>query len=399
MRKVAIVGVGTLPWKSRYAEKSFRALGLEAAKKALAHAGITQKDVDHVTHSIYCETMLRQQIPEPLLQDYLGTQGTSSTRVTGGAAGELYALESAYAQVASGMSDLLLYLAVQKGQDFYAFDTRSRGDGILRGFSISMDTTWLQPLAPGVPPYLTLFCLAPHIEKFGGPTLSQLAKVSVKNYANAYDNPEAQIRRKITEDEVLDSRIIAWPTTAMMCCLYSDQACAMVLASEEKARELTDKPVWISGIATSSISTARASAETIGRLLGTNIAAKRAYAMAGVKKPIDELDLIQVHDLIVGTEIMAYEELGLCELGQGGRLVDQGIVVRGGKVPANLDGGRIACGHVGGVSGAYAACKVVEQLREEAGPRQTKLRHGRGLVQAIDGHGSMNGVAVLERGN
>ncbi len=400
MRKVAIVGTGTLPWKSRYADKSFRALSLEASKKALQQAGITQKDVEHVTHSIYCETMLRQQIPEPLLQDYLGTQGTSSTRVTAGAAGELYALQSAYTQIASGMSDLVLYLAVQKGQDFYAFDTRSRGDGILRGFSISMDTTWLQPLVPGVPPYLTAFCLQPHIEKFGGPTLSQLAKVSVKNYNNAYTNPEAQIRRKVTEDDVLNSRIIAWPTTAMMCCLYSDQACAMVLASEEKAKELTDKPVWISGISTSSFSTSRATADTIGRLLGTNIAAKRAYAMAGIKKPIEELDLIQVHDLIVGTEIMAYEELGLCELGQGGRLVEEGIVDRGGKLPANTDGGRIACGHVGGVSGAYAACEVVRQLREEAGAeRQVKIKHGRGLVQAIDGHGSMNGVAVLQRGN
>lgn len=399
MRKVAIVGTGTLPWKSRNADKSFRALGLEAAKKALSQAGITQKDVDHVTQSIYCETMLRQQIPEPLMQDYIGTQGTSSTRVTGGAAGEMYALQSAVAQIASGMSDLVLFLAVQKGQDFYNFDTRSRGDGILHGFSISMDTTWLQPVAPGVPPYLTAFCLQPHIEKFGGPTLSQLARISVKNYAHAFDNPEAQIRRKVTEDEVLGSRIIAWPTTAMMCCLYSDQAAAMVLASEERAKELTGKPVWISGIATSSISTARADADSIGRLHGTRIAAERAYRMAGVKKPIDELDLIQVHDLIVGTEIMAYEELGLCELGQGGRLVDEGVVMRGGKVPANLDGGRIACGHVGGVSAAYAACKVVEQLREEAGARQTPIRSGKGLVQAIDGHGSMNGVAVLQRGS
>jgi acetyl-CoA C-acetyltransferase len=157
--------------------------------------------------------------------------------------------------------------------------------------------------------------------------------------------------------------------------------------------------VWISGIATSSVSTSCATADTIGRLHGTRIAGERAYKMAGINKPIEELDLIQVHDLIVGTEIMAYEELGLCELGEGGRLVEEGVVMRGGKVPANLDGGRIACGHVGGVSAAYAACKVVEQLREEAGARQTKIRSGKGLVQAIDGHGSMNGVAVLQRAN
>ena len=398
MKKVAIVGIGTLPWKSRYSDKSFRALALEASKKAFQHAGITHKDVDNVVYSIYCETMLRQQIPTPLLQDYLGTSGSSSLRVAAGAAGTGYALTAAYSQIASGMSDLTLYVAVQKGQDFYAFDTRSRGDGILRGFSISMDTTWLQPVTPGVPAYLTLFCLAPHIEKYGGPTLDQLAKVSVKNYKNAFTNPEAQLHRKVSVEDVLNSRIIAWPTTAMMCCLYGDQACAMVLASEDKAKELTDKPIWISGLGLSSYATQRAEADNIGRLIGTNIASKKAYQMAGIKKPIDELDIVQVHDLIAGTEIMAYEELGLCELGQGGRLIDEGIVERDGKLPVNVDGGRMACGHVGGVSGAYAVCEIVRQLREEAGDRQIRIKNGRGLMQCIDGHASLTSVSVFQRG-
>jgi acetyl-CoA C-acetyltransferase len=171
----------------------------------------------------------------------------------------------------------------------------------------------------------------------------------------------------------------------------------MILASEEKAREITDKPIWISGIATSSYAIHRAQADTIGRMPGTQIAAQRAYKMAGIKKPIDELDLIQVHDLITGTEILAYEELGLCELGEGGRLVDKGIVERDGKVPANVDGGRVACGHVGGVSGAYGVCEIVRQLREEAGDRQIRIKNGRGLMQCIEGQASMSGVTVLER--
>lgn len=399
MKKVAIVGIGTLPWRSRYADKSFRALALEASKNAVEDAGVSRKDIDNVVYSIYCETMLRQQIPTPLLQDYLGMQGASSLRVPAGAAGEGYALSGAFGQIASGMSELTLYVAVQKGQDFYAFDTRSRGDGILRGFSISMDTTWLQPVTPGVPPFLTLFCLAPHIQKYGTPTMEQLAKVSVKNYANAFNNREAQLHEKVTVDDVINSRIIAWPTTARMCCLYSDCACAMVLASEDKARELTDKPIWISGVATSTHALHRAEPESIGRMIGTNVAAKKAYSMAGIKKPIEELDLIQVHDLIVGTEIMAYEELGLCEPGDGGRLVDEGIVERTGKLPSNIDGGRMACGHVGGVSGAYAVCEIVRQLREEAGERQVKIKNGKGLMQCIDGHASLNCVAIFERGD
>jgi len=398
VRKVAIVGIGTVPWQMRNADKTFRALALQVAKKAFEHARLPRSAVDHVVYSIYCETMLRQQIPSILLQDYLGFQGLSSLRVEAGAATEGYALAAAYAQVAAGLSDITLVVAVQKGGDFYDFETRSRGDGFQNGLAISMDTTWLQPVMPGVPPMLTTFCLAPHIERYGGPTPEQLAMVSVKNYDNAYRNPEAQLHQKVTVDDVLNSRIIAWPTTTRMCCLYSDGACAMILASEERAREITDKPIWISGIATSSYAIHRAEAGSIGRMMGTHIAAGRAYKMAGVTKPSEEIDLAQVHDLITGTEIMAYEELGLCGLGEGGRLVEEGIVAPDGKIPVNTDGGRIACGHVGGVSGAYGACEIVRQLREEAGDRQVRIRNGRGVMQCIEGHASLSAVAVLERG-
>ena len=77
--------------------------------------------------------------------------------------------------------------------------------------------------------------------------------------------------------------------------------------------------------------------------------------------------------------------------------MDEGIVERDGKVPANTDGGRIACGHVGGVSGAYGACEIVRQLREEAGDRQIRIKNGRGVMQCIEGHGSMSSVTVFER--
>jgi acetyl-CoA C-acetyltransferase len=398
VRKVAIVGIGTTRWESRIADKTFRGLGLEVTKKAFEHAKIPKDVVDNVVYSIYCEVMLRQQIPSILMQDYLGFQGLSSLRVEAGAAGEGYALSAAYAQVASGMSDVTLFLALQKGGDFYDFNTRSRGDGFQNGMAISMDTTWQTPVNAGVPAWLTLFCLVPHMERYGSPTPEQLAKVSVKNYNNAYTNPEAQLHQKVTVEDVLNSRIFSWPTTTRMCCLISDGACAMILASEEKAREITDKPIWISGIATSSYAIHRAEPDTIGRMPGTKIAAQRAYKMAGIKKPIDELDMIQVHDLITGTEILAYEELGLCEPGEGGRLVDEGVVERDGKVPSNLDGGRVACGHVGGVSGAYGACEIVRQLREEAGPRQIRIRNGRGVMQCIEGNAALHAVAVFERG-
>lgn len=397
MRKVAIVGVGTTPWKMRHSGDTFKSLAMKVVKNAFAHAGIDKQAIESVVYSVYCEIMMKQQSPTALLQDYLGLQGLPEYRVEAGAAGEGYALDAAYNVIASGESDMVLLLALQKGSDFYKFSTRSRGDGFWNGISISQDTTWLRPVMPGVPAFLTTACLAPHITKYGGPTPTQLAQVSVKNYENAYDNPEAQLHMRVTVDDVLNSRIIASPTTTRMCCLYSDGACAMILASEEKARELTDKPVWITGTATSTHALHRAEADNIGRLMGTRIASKKAYASAGITDPLNELDLAQVHDLITGVEVLAYEELGFCEPGRGGELIEEGVVSRGGELPVNTDGGRIACGHVGGVSGAYGVCEIVRQLREEAGERQVPIKTGRGLMQCIEGHGSMTGVSVFER--
>ncbi len=397
MKKVAVVGIGTLPWQARNEDKTFRSLALEAVKKALEDAKLSRADIDLVIYSIFSEVMLRQQIPTVLLQDYLGFQGLPSLRIEAGAAGEGYAFNAAYGQIASGRSDLTLLIALQKGADFYDFKTASREAGYGAGTSNATDATWLQPVMPCSEALLNTFSLMPHMEKYGSPTVEQLAAVVIKNHANASRNPEAQSRGAVTMDDVLSAPVIAAPITSLMCALHSDGACALILASEDKAREITDKPIWLTGTGTSSYAAHRAGPENIGRLMGTHIAARKAYKMAGVTKPAEEFDLAQVHDLVSGLEIMAYEELGLCELGQGGRLLDKGVVAPGGKVPVNIDGGRIACGHAGGVSGAYAACEIVKQLREEAGERQVPIRTGRGVMQCIDSHGSMNSVSVFAR--
>jgi acetyl-CoA acetyltransferase len=191
--------------------------------------------------------------------------------------------------------------------------------------------------------------------------------------------------------------MVASPTTSLMCAKHADGACAIILASEEKAREITDKPIFLSGIGTSSYATNRGESAHLGRLMGTHIAARRAYEMAGLSEPMNDFDLAQVHDLISGLEIVACEELGFCEPGQGGECLERGEFSAGGRLPVNIDGGRIGCGHAPAVSGLYAACEIVRQLREEAGTRQVALRKGRGVMQCTDSHGGMNSVSVFER--
>ncbi len=396
---VAAVGVSQLPFKSRYANKSYQALAYEATTKALNDARLTVKDIDAVVYSIYCPLMMRQDGPDIYIHDYLGFQGKPSVRVAAGAATGGCAMFSAYMQIASGQADTVLLLGIQKGSDFFSFATRSRGDGFNKAMSISGDTIWTQPVAVGgTPPGFTVRYLVPHMEKFGSPTVEQVAKVSVKNHKNALVNPNAQLKVDLTLDDVLYSRVIAWPTTMYECCLQSDGAAAMVLTSAEGAKKSPHLPVWMSGVGVS-YSPHRLDTSSLGRMLGVNDAAKRAYQMAGIKNPSEELDVVELHDLISGIEVITYEELGLCPLGEGGRLVDEGVVEKTGSLPVNPSGGRVACGHVAGVSEISSACDVVLQLREEAGNIQVPIRRGKGLVETICGEASLCTVTTFERRN
>ncbi|MDB4444687.1 thiolase family protein, partial [bacterium] len=159
----------------------------------------------------------------------------------------------------------------------------------------------------------------------------------------------------------------------------------------------SDNPIWIPGVMTSTYNTNMLKEESLGRIPGVNTAARKAYKMAGIKDPKAELDVVEVHDLISGIEIMMYEELGFCDLGKGGTLVDDGSVEKSGCIPVNPSGGRVACGHVASVSGLSSTCDVVRQLRETAGGIQVPIRSGKGLVESNCGNAQLCAVAILER--
>jgi acetyl-CoA C-acetyltransferase len=401
MRKVAIVGVGQLPFRSRYPDKSYLRMAMEVSKKALEDAGLSPKDIDGAVYPIPCEIMLRQQFPEVWLQDYLGLHGKPMLKVTALAATSGHGVYAAFAWIASGLIDIVLLVAPGKGNDCYDFETRSRGDGLRKyGYQMHQNVIWETPVWPGgVPAPLTAAFLLPHIEKYGTPTLEQLAKVSMKNHKNALVNPMAQLKLDLTIDDILNSRIIAWPTTLYQCSLQSEAAAALILACEEKARAISDIPIWIAGIACAEYPVGFLMTEdTLGRLKGQNIATQKACEMAGIKNPLNELDVIEVQDFISGLEIMLYEEFGLCKLGEGGRLVDEGVTEKDGWMPVNPSGGCTARGHYDSITGIHNVADVVLHLREEAGPIQVPIRkRGMGLVSTASGEYCLNSNIILHR--
>jgi acetyl-CoA C-acetyltransferase len=217
-----------------------------------------------------------------------------------------------------------------------------------------------------------------------GITPEQAAKVTVKNRTNALNNDKAHLRSAVTMAEVLKSEYVAWPLRRLNLATESDGACAIVLTTEKKAKKL-GRPVaaWISGIGWAT-DTYHMGDRELWRLPSLITAAKKAYAMAGIRNPLKDLDLAELHDAFTGTEIMAYEDCFFCEEGQGGPLIDDGVVMPDGELPVNLSGGLIGCGHAVGATGIMQTYEVALHLRGEAGERQMKNAR-RGLVQSIGG--------------
>lgn len=208
-----------------------------------------------------------------------------------------------------------------------------------------------------------------YVEKYGI-TAEQCAAVSVKNLRNAKDNPLALRAGDFSIADVLASKALADPITALQTRSFGDSAIVMLLANEERARQLTAKPVWIKGQANC----------CDGYFLGDRdlaesevlaIAANKAYRMAGIADPRREIDVAEVTDEFSYQELIAYEGLGLCERGQGGRWLESGASARDGRQPVNLSGGALSgCSHT--TIGIGRIAEIVLQLRGEAGARQVE---------------------------
>jgi acetyl-CoA C-acetyltransferase len=212
-----------------------------------------------------------------------------------------------------------------------------------------------------------------------GITREQCAKVVVKNRKNARNNPFSQAPAKLRVKDVLASRMLASPISELDYYPVSDGACAMILATEEKAKKLTDKPVWIKGFG-SARDAHQLGDRDLANCDSLAAAAQRAYKMAGISNPRKEIDVVELKEQCSYQELLWSEGLGLCGRGEGGKLVDSGATEMGGELPINPSGGVIS-GVPGLVAGLSLVAEAVLQLRGEAGDRQVDgaelaLAHG-----------------------
>lgn len=384
MRDVAIVGIGLSKWGEVW-ESSLRTLWTQAALAALDDAGIDH--VDSIT--VGCMTpglFTGQEHLAAMAADELGMVGVPATRVESACASGGVALRAGFAEVASGLADVVLVTGVEKMTDV-------SGDECTAALAAAADAE-IEVFYGATFPGLYAMMARSHMARWGT-TREQLAAVAVKNHRHGALNPHAQFRHEITIKDVLSSAKVAEPLNILDCSPITDGAAAVVIAELGVARRMArGRPlVRIAGIGHATDCLALQSRADMTTLPATTLAAERAFKMAG-KTPKD-IHFAEVHDCFTIAEIVVLEALGFCKPGEGGKQAPSGRTALGGELPVNPSGGLKSKGHPVGATGVAQAVEIVTQLRGDAGKRQVKGARV-GLAQNMGGTGASTVVSILE---
>ena len=358
MTKVGIVGVGHARFGKR-SDATIRELAHEAVVPALEDAGITARDLDASVIAIAGEEFAGQGAPAAVVQDYIGLSGKPTFRVEAACATGSAGIRTGWSLIRSGLADVVLVLGVETMTHL----SSARATELM---ARAGDTKWEYPFGITFPGFYALMATA-HMNQFGT-TREQLSMVSVKNHKYGAMNPYAHLQKVITLEEAMKSVIISYPLNLYDCCLISDGAAAVILADEERAKQMNDTPIWIVGLGAASDAMLISERSSLTGLAGSRLAAEEAYNMAGITAK--DVDVAEAHDCFTIAEIMAYEDLGFCKKGEGGKFIEEGQSYIGGRTPVNIDGGLKSKGHPLGATGVSMAVEITKQLRGEAGNRQ-----------------------------
>jgi len=385
-KAVGIIGVGITKF-GEFWEKNYRDLITEAGLKAMKDAGIEGKDVDELyVGSMTPGMFINQEHVAALVADYAGLTGIPATRVEAACASGGLALRQAYLNIRSGLSDIVVVGGVEKMTDVSV----STATVALAG---AADEEW-EVFHGATFPALYALMAQRHMIEYGTKE-EHMAMVAVKNHKNGALNPNAQYQFEITIDKVMKSAPIAPPIKLLDCSPISDGAAVLVLASQEKIKELRkDNAVWILGSGQASDTLALHDRKSLCKTESAVKASRTAYSMAGVTP--EDIDFAEVHDCFTIAEIMAIEALGFCNLGEGGKMTESGETELDGRKPVNTSGGLKSKGHPVGATGIAQAIEATLQLRGQADRRQVadaKI----GLTHNVGGSGATCAVHVYGR--
>jgi acetyl-CoA acetyltransferase len=392
-----IAGVGMTRFM-KYPDKGLKQLGAEATRAAVADAGLELRDLEAAFVGNCAAGLVtgQESIRGQVILSTIGVGKIPIINVENACASGSTALLQACAMVSTGIYDVVLALGVEKlthpdkMRSFAAFAGAVDVDELNEMIASLSKAAEAESGGAGQSRsmFMDVYAMAAraHMQRYGT-TKEQFAAVAAKNSFHGSLNPNAQFHEALTVEQVLNDRLIVEPLTRSMCSPIGDGAAAAVVVSERKARQLgIGTPVRVvTSVMHSGWNHRDDEPDTV------ELCAREAYEQAGVGP--DDLDVIELHDASAPAEIIAYEQLGLCARGEGGRLVESGATKLGGRLPVNTSGGLLRKGHPVGATGLAQIVELTYQLQGRAGRRQVE---GAKIALAQNGGGkSGNDAAAM----
>jgi len=360
----------------------------EAAKEAFDRCPKLdpKKDIQALFVGHMGESYEHQGHTGATMADWAGLLHVPATRTEAACGSSGAALRAGIYAVLSGLCDVVMVGGVEKM-------THRTTPEVTEYLAMASDYPFEQWHGITFPGLFALMATA-HMHEYGT-TEKHLATVAVKNHYHGSLNPKAHMQKEITLETALGSRVIAWPLKLYDCSLITDGASCIVLTKPELAKKYSDTPVHIIGSGQASDTIGMYERKGFTSLAAAKVAAKKAYEMADVKP--EDIDVAEVHDCFTIAEIIAYEDLGFCKPGEGGRLAESGETKLGGRIPVNTSGGLKAKGHPVGATGTAQAYEMYLQLTGQAEKRQVKDVE-MGLTHNVGGSGATAAVHIYRRG-
>jgi acetyl-CoA C-acetyltransferase len=317
--------------------------------------------------------------------DWAGLGHVPATRTEAACASSGVALRAAICAVRSGLGDVVMVGGVEKM-------THRVTAEVTEYLAMASDYPFEQWHGMTFPGLYALMATA-HMNAYAT-TERELAMIAVKNHYHGSLNPKAHMQKEVTLETAMSSRMVAWPLRLYDCSLITDGASCLILTKPELANRFTDAPVQIVGSGQAGDTIGLHERRSLTSLSAAKFAAKEAYEMASVRP--EDIDVAEVHDCFTIAELMAYEDLGFCKLGEGKNLVEREETKLGGRIPVNTSGGLKAKGHPVGATGTAQAYEMYLQLTDQAGKRQVKDVEI-GLTHNVGGSGATAAVHVYRR--
>ncbi|OGO12637.1 MAG: hypothetical protein A2Y53_05370 [Chloroflexi bacterium RBG_16_47_49] len=377
--RVAIVGVGCTGFRHTTPEQSYKEMVYEAAVRAYNDAGVDpRRDVESFV-TVAEDFHEGTSIFDEYTPDQIGGALKPVHTITGDG---LHGIASAYMLIRTGQFDIVAVEGHSKASNIKTLSevTAYAQDPVLNR-PLKLNSHFIAGLEMNRYLYET------------GSTHEHCAAVVVKNRYNALNNPLAAYAANLSMEDVLSGPVLSWPLGARETAEHADGAIVMVLASEEKASSLTDKPIWILGSGWSNDSPSLENRDWAHSIY-TEEAARLAYRQAGINNPLEAIDIAEVDDTYAYKELQSLEALGFCREGEAGILTVEGFTSPDSGLPVNVSGGSLGMGNLLEANGLARALEIVLQLRGEAGIRQVEDVNI-GLAQSWRGVPSASGAVLI----